>query len=55
MPKQAVDAAACPVGHGNGTFTLSADVRSLVATVGTAHVYGIMKHLEALQTRHRQS
>ena len=49
MPKQAVESAACPAGHGNGTFKPSADVQSIVAIVGTAHVYGIMKNLKRLQ------
>ena len=49
MPKQAVDSAACPVGHGSGTFTPPTEVQSLVAVVGTAHVYGIMQHLKRLQ------
>ena len=49
MPKQAVDSAACPVGHGSGTFASPTEAQSLVAVVGTAHVYGIMQHLQRLQ------
>lgn len=55
MPKQAVASAACPAGHGNGTFKPSADVQSIVAIVGTAHVYGIMKNLKRLQDQHLRS
>lgn len=46
MPAQAVDAAACPAGYGSGRYTLQQDVKSIVAVVGTAHVYGILKRLE---------
>lgn len=51
MPEQALDTAACPRGHGSGTYNVAANVQAIVAVVGTAHVYGIMQHLEALQTR----
>ena len=49
MPEQAVDSAASPAGYGSGSFKPSADVQSIVAVVGTAHVYGVMKHLKMLQ------
>ena len=51
MPKEPVDAEACPKGHGSGVYSAVDNVQSVVAVVGTAHVRGIITELQKLSNQ----